>query len=280
MAASVQGWRTKWFYIKDRKSSPENEFGLPPFDASQEVKKLKSWDSLPSDADVEQILPLLSRIQALKTGLGGALSGIQLMAFFIQRRVQPLQHRLTNLWNYSGLEDPTRISEDLMSKEDVDKRVRNLTKLTKVHSVADLKADFFDSEHPLPEVCFSASIFAEVSLGFDLHYYLIFHSVCLDYMQDHQFLVSRPPLPEAGPLPADLASPVSEAPEADESQDEDDESEEETSSSTSPPPALAEEGDVGKKRKRVDDIASSSSAAAGKTSVVAEDVEVFDMLAS
>jgi hypothetical protein len=28
MAASVQGWRTKWFYIKDRKSSPEDEFGL------------------------------------------------------------------------------------------------------------------------------------------------------------------------------------------------------------------------------------------------------------
>jgi hypothetical protein len=34
MAASVQGWRTKWFYIKDRKSSPEDEYGLPPFDAS------------------------------------------------------------------------------------------------------------------------------------------------------------------------------------------------------------------------------------------------------
>jgi hypothetical protein len=90
-------------------------------------------------------------------------------------------------------------------------------------------------------------------------------------MQDHQFLVSRPPLPEAGPLPAELASPVSEAPEADESQ-------EETSSSTSLPPT--DEGDVDKKRKRVDDIASSSSAAAGKTPVAVEDVEVFDMLAS
>jgi hypothetical protein len=156
MAASVQGWRTKWFYIKDRKSSPENEFGLPPFDVSQEIKKLKSWDSLPSDAEVQQIFPLLSRIQALKTGLGGALSGIQLMAFFIQRRVQPLQHRLTHLWTYSGLEDPTRISEDIMLKEDVDKRVRNLTKLTKVHSVADLTADFFDAVHPLPEVYISA----------------------------------------------------------------------------------------------------------------------------
>jgi hypothetical protein len=121
MAASVQGWRSKWFYIKDRKSSLEDEFGLPPFDASQEVKKLKSWDSLPSDAETKQILPLLSRIQSLKGGQGGALSGIQLMAFFIQRRVQPLQHRLTQLWTYAGLEDPARISEDFMLKDDVDK---------------------------------------------------------------------------------------------------------------------------------------------------------------
>jgi hypothetical protein len=75
------------------------------------------------------------------------------MAFFVQCRVQPLQHRLTNLWSYSGLEDPTHVSEDLMKKEDVDKRVRSLTKLTKEHAVADLTADYFDSVHPLPEVC-------------------------------------------------------------------------------------------------------------------------------
>jgi hypothetical protein len=101
-------------------------------------------------------------------------------------------------------------------------------------------------------------------------------------MQGHQFIVSRPPLPEAGPLPADLASPASEAPEADESQDEEDveESENETSSSTSLPSALADEVGVDKKRKRVDEIASSSSAAAGKTPVIVEDLEYFDMLAS
>jgi hypothetical protein len=165
MAASVQGWRTKWFYIKDRKSSPEDEYGLPPFDASQEVKKLASWDTLPSDAEAQEILPLLSCIKALKGGQGGALSGMQLMAFFIQRRVQPLQHRLTKLWNYSGLEDPTRVSEDLISKEDVDKRVKNLTKLTKEHAVADLTADFFDSVHPLPEVCIVAFNCCQTLLG-------------------------------------------------------------------------------------------------------------------
>jgi hypothetical protein len=101
-------------------------------------------------------------------------------------------------------------------------------------------------------------------------------------MQGHEFIVSHPPLLEVGPLPADLASPASEALEADESQDEDDveESEDETSSSTSLPPVLSDEVGVDKKRKRVDDIASSSSMAAGKASVEVEDPEYFDMLAS
>jgi hypothetical protein len=89
------------------------------------------------------------------------------MAFFVQRRVQPLQHRLTNLWSYSGLEDPTRVSEDLMNKEDVDKRVRSLTKLTKEHAVADLTADYFDSVHPLPEVCI-CSVFCSLVVEYHL----------------------------------------------------------------------------------------------------------------
>jgi hypothetical protein len=68
MSASVQGWRTKWFYIKDRKASSEDEYGLAPFDASKELKKLTSWDLPPSDAEMEQIAPLLTRIQTLKGG--------------------------------------------------------------------------------------------------------------------------------------------------------------------------------------------------------------------
>jgi hypothetical protein len=85
MAASVQGWRTKWFYIKDRKVSSSDQYDIAPFDASQEVKKLASWDSPPTKAEMEEIKPLLAHIQELKSGRGGALSGTQLMAFFLQR---------------------------------------------------------------------------------------------------------------------------------------------------------------------------------------------------
>jgi hypothetical protein len=62
MAQSVQGCRQKWFYIKDQKSSESDQYGLAPFDASQSLKKLTTWDALPSDAKVECIKPLLVRI--------------------------------------------------------------------------------------------------------------------------------------------------------------------------------------------------------------------------
>jgi hypothetical protein len=93
-------------------------------------------------------------------------------------------------------------------------------------------------------------------------------------------------LPEAGPLPADLASSASEAPEAEENQDGDEakESEEDTSSTTSPPPTLCEDMGVDKKRKRVDEFASSSTSAqrtaADEAPVLEEDVEFFDLMAS
>jgi hypothetical protein len=82
-------------------------------------------------------------------------------------------------------------------------------------------------------------------------------------VQDHQFLVSLPPLPEDGPLAADLASTISEAPKAEESQDGDEaeESKEDTSSMTSPPPVLSKDTGIDKKRKHVDELASSSTSA-------------------
>jgi hypothetical protein len=102
---------------------------------------------------MEDIKPLLAHIQSLKNASGGALSGTQLMAFFLQRRIQPLQHRVSKLWSYSGLEYFSRLSAADIDKKDLDKRVRALTTLTKDDEIPVLAADFFDSEHPLPTVC-------------------------------------------------------------------------------------------------------------------------------
>jgi hypothetical protein len=127
--------------------------GRYTFDANQDLKKLSSWDSPPTEAEMEDIKPLLTRIQALKSGSGGALSGTQLMSFFLQWRVHPLQHHVSKFWSYSGLKDPSRVSEEDIDKKDIDKRVRSLTTLTKDHDIPELATDFFDSERPLPSVC-------------------------------------------------------------------------------------------------------------------------------
>jgi hypothetical protein len=73
-------------------------------------------------------------------------------------------------------------------------------------------------------------------------------------------LVSRPPLPEEGPIQADPASAASEAPKADEGQDGDDAevSREESGSTSSPPPANFGEPSLDKKRKHLDKLLSSS----------------------
>jgi hypothetical protein len=168
MAASVQGWRKKWFYIKDRKVSSSDQYGIAPFDASKELKKLASWDSPPTEAEMEEIKPLLAFIHALNSGRGGALSGTHLMVFFLKWQVQPLQHRLSKLWSFSGLGDSSRVSDNLMEKKDLDKRVRALTTLMKDHEIAALAAGFFDFEHPLPAVHALSSF---IRLRISYHYF-------------------------------------------------------------------------------------------------------------
>jgi hypothetical protein len=82
MAQSVQGWRHKWFYIKDQNSAESDKYGLAPFDASKRLTKLTTWDALPFDAEVNSIKPLLDHIQELKNAAGKELTGTQLMVFF------------------------------------------------------------------------------------------------------------------------------------------------------------------------------------------------------
>jgi hypothetical protein len=153
MAVLVQDWRKKWFYIQDKKADSFDQFEIAPFDAKAKLTKLTSWDSPPTEAEVNNIQPLLAHIQALKSATGGGLTGTQLMAFFLQRRIQPLQARISKLWSYACSDDPSRVSNQDPEKKDVDKLVRSLTTLTKEKEIPTQTANFFDSGHPLPKVC-------------------------------------------------------------------------------------------------------------------------------
>jgi hypothetical protein len=108
----------------------------------------------------------------------------------------------------------------------------------------------------------------------------------LIFLQDHQSIVSRPPLPAGGPIQVVPVSDASEAPEAEDSQDGDEakDSAEGTSSTTSPPPTLSEDLGLDKKRKRVEELLSSSTSApknvAGEASALEDEEELFDLLDS
>jgi hypothetical protein len=160
IAALVHGWKKKWFYIKDQKASPSDLCDIAPLDATKNLEKLASWNSPPTEAEMEDVKPLLACIQALKSDDGDALSGTQLMAFFLQHRVQPLQHRPSKLWSFSGLGDSFGLSDDLLEKKDRDKRVRALTILMKGDEIPDLTASYFDAEHHLPVVRVMSSFYS------------------------------------------------------------------------------------------------------------------------
>jgi hypothetical protein len=104
--------------------------------------------------------------------------------------------------------------------------------------------------------------------------------------QDHQLLVSCPPLPEGGAIPHVPISAASEAPETEDNRDGDEGEDllERTSSTTSPPPAISEDLVVYKKRKLVEEFASSSASvpktAAGESFMPEDGGELFDFMDS
>jgi hypothetical protein len=134
-------------------STASNQYGLPPFVANQNLTKLTTWGAPPLEAEVEAIKPLLTRIQSLKSATGDGLIGTQLMAFFLQRRIQPLQARAAKLWSYSGSTDPSQVADQDPEKKNLNKRVRSLTTLITQMEIPACTAAFFDSDHPLPTVC-------------------------------------------------------------------------------------------------------------------------------
>jgi hypothetical protein len=106
-------------------------------------------------------------------------------------------------------------------------------------------------------------------------------------LYDHQFLVSRPHLPEEGPIDVDPVPANSKVPEAGDNQDEDRAEGylEDSESTLSPPPADSEDKGSGKKWKHMEDLTSSGTSNPTDVSlepVVAKDsvLQMFELLDS
>jgi hypothetical protein len=146
------GWRTKWFFAKDKSSSGET-FGLEEFQATVNLRPHVSWKHDLSDEEMKITEPLMKRIEQLRATLKKELSGLQLIRTFIERRIQPLTARAHCMWDYSDRRDSTRISSDELREAEIDECVRTITNIKKKSPVPKaFGAVAFNKAFPRTEV--------------------------------------------------------------------------------------------------------------------------------
>ncbi|KAK1660899.1 hypothetical protein QYE76_049058 [Lolium multiflorum] len=162
---SVQGWRKKWLYIHEENHGSVED-NIPPFDGAEKIYRHRSWDAKATAEENTATEALMTRIRELQNTRGQELSCIQITAYFLRIRVQPLQARKNPLWKYAGDEDVDRLTVDL-SVKDLEKLVREISSLSKKDPVpSSCRVKPYSATNPLPE--------------------------------NHRNLVYLPPLPEGG----------------------------------------------------------------------------------
>jgi hypothetical protein len=119
---SVQGWRSRWFYVKDEASAdgePLVKMGVP-------VIHRKSWRNELTAEEKRQTDGLMDQIATLR---GKELTGVHLASTFLKHRIQPLQARVHSMWAYSGASHPTRVRNEELSTNELEDNVRAITKI-------------------------------------------------------------------------------------------------------------------------------------------------------
>ncbi|KAK1648907.1 hypothetical protein QYE76_066712 [Lolium multiflorum] len=223
---SVQGWRKKWLYIREENHGCAED-NIPPFDGAEKILRRRSWDAEATEEERTSTEALMTRIHELQNTRGKELSGIQITAYFLRTRVQPLQARKNPFWNYAGDEDTDRLSTNLEVK-DLDRLIRKISSLKKKDSIpSTYRVKPYSATNALPK--------------------------------NHPNLVSLPPLPEGGEVEEravisddnqDAPSFANEPAESRKSagSNEKEDASEATASAQSPPPAVSPKN----KRKRND----------------------------
>ncbi|KAK1648413.1 hypothetical protein QYE76_066218 [Lolium multiflorum] len=147
---SVQGWRKRWLYVHEESSNPVED-NIAPFDGGAKILRCRSWDAEATEAEKLATEALMTRIHELQNTRGKELSGIQIIAYFLRIRVQPLQTRKNPIWRYTGEEDVDRLSKDLPLK-DFEKLIRRISSLSKKDSIpSSCRITPYSGANPLPE---------------------------------------------------------------------------------------------------------------------------------
>ena len=157
MKESVQGWRNKWFYLRDTPVSGRRS-NLPPFEDVLVAQPKKSWRNALSPEESTIADKLFDQVVDLKNTGGLTMCGTEVVSVFLQRRVQPLMSRPHQLWLYVGKDDKSRVSSADLSNDELRDEVRRLTCLSMKDNIVLTSArPPYDLKHLPAEVILSVS---------------------------------------------------------------------------------------------------------------------------
>jgi hypothetical protein len=134
MRESVQGWKSKWFYLRDQPSLGHNT-GLPKFVDVLEATPKKSWRNILIAEEKVVADDLYEKILEVKNTDGRTMIGTEVATVFLKRRIQPTMSRVHQMWLYSGSKDETRINATKLSNKELLDEVRGLTYFSQHDSI-------------------------------------------------------------------------------------------------------------------------------------------------
>ena len=96
----------------------------PPLETHENISPPVStlaWSAGLDREEMAKIQPFIDRIYELKNE---GVSGLAIAASFMRRKIQPLQERVHLGFEFTRLDDPTRLTKDEVFDEEVLKRLR------------------------------------------------------------------------------------------------------------------------------------------------------------
>lgn len=137
---SVYEWHKYWFYVSRLGDNLHAYVNEPP-------KKLRSWAPLnclsPNDWAVADATAHLKASE---------LKGGHILKTWVERCILPLQARPAPMYEYTGLEDLTRVSKDELGLEEIGHRLSILTSLVVIKDAKVTTTEPFSAAYPRSNV--------------------------------------------------------------------------------------------------------------------------------
>jgi hypothetical protein len=162
MKESVQGWRQKWFYLRDIPVAGRRS-NFPSFEDVLVVTQKKSWRNTLTAEENASADQLFDKVLDLKNAGGLTMCGTEVVSVFLKRREQPLMSRPHQMWFYVGKDDKSRVSPADVSDEELCDDVWCLTCFSKKDNIVLVSArPPLDLKHLPAEVIFFVLISNDV----------------------------------------------------------------------------------------------------------------------